>query len=141
MIIQRWALKLVNLAMGLAILLCFQFAGQFISDTFSLTLPGPVIGMLLLFVGLTIVKKAPQALADTSALLIKHLSLFFLPAATGIFFLGAAINQELPAIMLILVVSTLAAMVITALCMKRLTEKPAIQSDTPNSTQPNKGSD
>ena len=115
--------KLVDLLIGLAILLSFQFVGQAITDKFSLTLPGPVIGMLLLFVTLTLFKKTPKALSDTSATLIKHLSLFFLPAATGIFFLGPTINRELPAIMVILVVSTLIAMVITALVMNRLIKK------------------
>lgn len=118
-----WFRKLIDLLIGLVILLCFQFTGQFITDMFALTLPGPVIGMLLLFVTLTIVKTTPRALADTSATLIKHLSLFFLPAATGIFFLGAAVNQELPAITLIMVTSTVIAMVITALCMQRLIRK------------------
>jgi holin-like protein len=112
--------KVVDVAIGLVILLAFQFVGQTISDAFSLTLPGPVIGMLLLFVALIIVKKTPRSLSDTSAMLIRHLSLFFLPAASGIFFLGASINQELPAIMLTLVVSTLVAMIITALCMQGL---------------------
>jgi len=115
--------KLIDLLIGLAILLSFQFVGQTITDKFALTLPGPVIGMLLLFVALTLFKRTPKALSDTSAALIKHLSLFFLPAATGIFFLGPTINRELPAIMVILVVSTLTAMVITALVMNRLIKK------------------
>ena len=124
--IKKGAAKLTDILIGLAILLCFQLVGQFITDQFSLTLPGPVIGMLLLFLTLTIVKKAPRALSNTSAMLIKHLSLFFLPAATGIFFLGAAVNKELPAITLIMVVSTVIAMMVTALLMQRLIKKTPI---------------
>ncbi|MBL4583283.1 MAG: CidA/LrgA family protein [Pseudomonadales bacterium] len=128
-IIKKSSKKLLDLSAGIGILLCFQFAGQSITDLFELTLPGPVIGMLLLFVALTLFKKTPKVLLDTSATLIKHLSLFFLPAATGIFFLGAAINKELPAIMLILVVSTTLAMVITAYCMSRLIRKTPLNAD------------
>ncbi|MDF1643637.1 MAG: CidA/LrgA family protein [Pseudomonadales bacterium] len=124
--VKKGAAKLADILIGLVILLCFQFAGQSITDQFSLTLPGPVIGMLLLFVALTVVKKAPRALSDTSAMLIKHLSLFFLPAATGIFFLGAAVNRELPAITLIMVVSTVVAMMITAFLMQWLIRKKPI---------------
>ena len=128
--IKNWGSKAIDLLVGMAILLLFQFAGQFITNLFSLTVPGPVIGMLLLFTGLTIVKKSPRALSNTSALLIKHLSLFFLPAATGIFYLGATINRELPAITLVMVVSTVMAMIITALCMQWLIREKPLEQDS-----------
>ena len=124
--IKIWGAKVADLLAGIAVLLAFQAAGQFITDRFSLTVPGPVIGMLLLFAGLMVVGKAPRALSSTSALLIRHLSLFFLPAATGIFFLGETINRELPAITFIMVVSTVIAMIITALCMQWLIRKKPI---------------
>jgi holin-like protein len=50
----------------------------------ALPLPGPVVGMMLLFALLLLRAPLPQATGDTVDGLLKHLSLLFIPAGVGV---------------------------------------------------------
>ena len=67
----------------LALLLAFQLAGEIVARGLALPLPGPVIGMALLFVSLVTVPRL-RAIADTARGLLGHLSLLFVPAGVGV---------------------------------------------------------
>ncbi|MEE8057920.1 MAG: CidA/LrgA family protein [Pseudomonadales bacterium] len=73
----------MSLITGLLILLVFQCLGEAIKATFELSLPGPVLGMLLLFLGLCLYREIPNAVAKSSQTLIPLLALMFLPASVG----------------------------------------------------------
>ena len=77
---------------AIAILLASQLAGETLSYGLNLPMPGPVIGLLLLFAGLCIwqfiVNGTPGTIGDTplgttSATLLQHLSILFVPAGVG----------------------------------------------------------
>ncbi|GEN35518.1 MULTISPECIES: CidA/LrgA family protein [Aneurinibacillus] len=58
--------------------------GNFIVEISRLPLPGNLVGMLLLFL-LLITKMIPlHWVSEGSSLLLKHLSLFFIPVAVGL---------------------------------------------------------
>ena len=65
-------------------LLIFQLTGEIIARGLNLPVPGPVIGMLLLFLMLMLRGGPSSELRTTSQTLLQHLSLLFVPAGAGI---------------------------------------------------------
>jgi holin-like protein len=62
----------------------YQLAGELISRTFSLPLPGPVLGMLLLFATLALRKSVPESMKLNVPRFLSHLSLLFIPAGAAV---------------------------------------------------------
>jgi holin-like protein len=65
------------------IFLC-QLVGEIISRLTNLPIPGPVIGMVILFCGLTLRKTMPSELETVSGFLHRNLPLLFVPAGVGV---------------------------------------------------------
>jgi holin-like protein len=99
-------------------LLLFQLIGEVIARSLSLPVPGPVIGMVLLFIALSLRGGPSEDLQRTSQNLLQHLSLLFVPAGTGIMIHLHRVADEWLPLLLSLVISTLATLVVTALVMK-----------------------
>ena len=79
---------------GFLVLLLCQLAGEFIARTLDVPVPGGVIGMLLLFVGLLINRGIPEDIESTSRGLLQNLSLYFVPASVGIMTMGPLLAKE-----------------------------------------------
>ncbi len=105
---------------ALTILLLYQLLGEVLVQWFALPVPGPVLGMLLLLLTLIVRGGAPQSLRDTSASLLQHLSLLFVPAGAGVMVHMARIEGEWWPLVASLLGSTLLAMAVTALVLKWL---------------------
>ena len=99
-------------------LLVFQLVGEVLVRGLEWPLPGPVLGMLLLF-GYLVLRGGPdEHLQGTSQTLLQHLSLLFVPAGTGIIVHLQRVASEWLPITLALLVSTAATLAVTALVMK-----------------------
>ncbi|WP_047154835.1 CidA/LrgA family protein [Aneurinibacillus tyrosinisolvens] len=78
----------VRIAVQIGILYILNQAGNLIVKVLHLPIPGNLIGLLLLFL-LLITKVIPlQWIEEGSALLLKHLSFFFIPIAVGLMSYG-----------------------------------------------------
>jgi holin-like protein len=108
---------------ALTLLLVCQSIGEAVVRLAGLPVPGPVLGMLLLFAWLVRKGEVPEPLARTAGGLLEHLSLLFVPAGTGVVLYLDLIAAEWTAIAAALVVSTLATIVVTAFVMSRLGPK------------------
>ena len=108
----------------LTILLLCQLLGEAVAFATGLPVPGPVLGLALLALLLTLLGRAPGSLEGTAHGLLQHLSLLFVPAGVGVMLYGARIASEWLAIAGALVVSTLLALAVTAAtmswCIRRL---------------------
>ena len=83
--------------------------------TFSLPLPGPVLGLLLLLAGFAAFPKLVSVVRPLAQGLLGHLSLLFIPAGVGVVgHLEALGGQGFP-ILLALLVSTPLAIAVGAL--------------------------
>jgi putative effector of murein hydrolase LrgA (UPF0299 family) len=102
---------------ALAILLLCQLAGEVLVQVSGIPVPGPVVGMALLFLGLWLRGSLPEPLRDTGQTLISHLALMFVPAGVGVMLYFERVSREWPAILVALLISTLATITITALVM------------------------
>lgn len=103
---------------AITLLLLFQLAGEAIALLFKLPVPGPVIGMGLLFVALTLRGGPSQELRGTAQNLLQHLSLLFVPAGVGVMLHLQRIADEWLPLLAALVVSTLATLMVTALVLR-----------------------
>lgn len=110
----------------IVLLLC-QLAGEVLVIASGMPLPGPVIGMALLFVGLLIKGSVPPDLGELSGGLLSHLSLLFVPAGVGVMLHAELLGNDFLPIAASLVISTLATLVVTAWIMQRLGAKEADQ--------------
>jgi holin-like protein len=103
---------------ALALLLILQLVGEVAVRWSGAPLPGPVVGMVLLFLALRWREALPDALRTTAETLVSHLSLLFIPAGVGIMQYGALLAEEWLAVVMALVLSTLITVAVTALVMK-----------------------
>lgn len=109
---------MMDLITGITLLLLYQLAGESIILLLELPVPGPVVGMLLLFLTLLIRGRVGVALEATATGLLSHLSLLFVPAGVGILVHIDMITNEWLPITAALILSTLLTLAITALVMK-----------------------
>ncbi len=84
------------------------------------SVPGPVLGMVLMLGYLLVRGEDLPALNTVAQWLIKYLSLFFIPVSVGIWFLADDIRQQWPAILLATIPATILAQVFVALVFKTL---------------------
>lgn len=105
---------------SITVLLLCQLAGEVIARLAGLPIPGPVIGMLLLFIGLIIRRGIPETLEKTGTTLLSHLSLLFIPAGVGIMVHLKLLAGEWLPISVALVVSTALTIAVTGLAMQWL---------------------
>ena len=110
---------------ALTLLLIFQLIGEVLARWLNLPIPGPVIGMLLLFLALVLRRGPGDDLRNTSQNLLQHLSLLFVPAGTGIMVHLHRVADEWLPLLLSLLISTVATLVVTALAMKLCQRAPA----------------
>ena len=104
-------------------MLLAQLAGEALARSVGLPVPGPVIGMALMLGFLALRDRRPRGmptplvdgtLEGTGRGLLANLSLLFVPAGVGVFGRLDVILAHGLALALILVLSTLAALVATA---------------------------
>lgn len=103
---------------ALAVLLAFQLIGEVAVQLSGIPAPGPVVGMVLLFLALQWRGELPDVLRNTAQTLLSHLSLLFVPAGVGIIQYGALLSEEWLALTIALVVGTLVTVAVTALAMR-----------------------
>lgn len=109
-----------------------QLAGELVAVATGWPIPGPVIGMVLLLVGLALRGRIPAELGGVSDSLIRNLSLLFVPAGVGVMQHARLIGHELVPISVALVVSTVLTIAVTGLFMAWLdTRGPRAAGDGP----------
>ena len=101
---------------GLAWLLVFQSAGELLARGFKLPFPGPVVGMLLLLMALRF-KSIREPVGTCADFLLAHLSLLFVPVGVGVMTHLSLVSQCGFRMLAVIVLSTLAGLAVTVLCL------------------------
>ncbi|SFM98727.1 CidA/LrgA family protein [Variovorax sp. OV329] len=101
---------------GLAWLLVFQSIGEVLSRAFSLPLPGPVVGLVLLLPGLRI-GFIREPVSECASFLLAHLSLLFIPVGVGVMTHLALLAQYGGRMLLVIVLSTWIGLAVTVAVM------------------------
>ena len=111
----------MNFLTGITTLLIYQVIGEVAVLMLQIPIPGPVVGMLLLFLTLAFRKQAvDETLSHASTSLLSHFSLLFVPAGVGVMIYFNQIQNEWVPISVAVIGSTLLTLAITALSMKFL---------------------
>jgi putative effector of murein hydrolase LrgA (UPF0299 family) len=101
-----------------AVLLVFQLVGEVAAQVLALPVPGPLVGMLLLFAVLVIRGGLPDALSEAANALLRHLMLLFIPAVTGVMMYFDRIAREWLPFLAACVLGAAATLVVTALTLR-----------------------
>ena len=98
---------------GLAWLLVFQSIGEVLSRAFSLPLPGPVLGLILLLIALRwpLVR---EPVGECAEFVLAHLSLLFIPVGGGVVAHMALLAQYGGRMLLVIALSTWIGLAVTA---------------------------
>lgn len=104
------------------ILVC-QLAGELAKQALLLPIPGPVLGMVFLFIFLTVRGSIPDDLALVGDNLLRYLSLLFVPAGVGVMLHFRLLEDDWLPIAAALIISTIVTIAVTALMMKWLSPK------------------
>ncbi len=124
--------RVVSGLFGLFILLALAFVGGDARKEFHLSLPGPVIGLVLLAAGCLLVERFHTRshrhlklhVAPVSRLLVSQMGLLFVPAGAGIITEGDVLRHEWLPIVAAVIGSTMIGLVVTGWFMHRFAPKP-----------------
>ena len=110
-----------------ALLLICQLLGETVSRGFALPVPGPVLGLVLLFVGLQLLARRDGSaaakldetdLGRTAGGLLQSLALLFVPAGAGVVQHLGLLGQHGPGLALALLGSTVLTLLVTVLVFR-----------------------
>ncbi|MBM3588624.1 MAG: CidA/LrgA family protein [Alphaproteobacteria bacterium] len=106
---------------GLTTLLCCQLIGEILARCLTLPVPGPVIGMALLFIVLLLRGgEAPRALTQSADGLLANLGLLCVPAGVGVVLYLPVFARDWAPLSLATLAVTLAAIGVTGLLAQAL---------------------
>lgn len=108
------------LIMGMSVLLACQFAGELLARGLAMPVPGPVLGMVILLVGLIVHGQVPASLRQTGEGLLRYLTLLFVPAGVGLMVHARLIGMDLVPIGVTLIGSTALTLAVTGWVLQRL---------------------
>ncbi len=108
---------------ALTVLIVCQFAGEVLTRGADLSLPGPVVGLIILL-GLLILRGGPsEAMKTTAGGLLRYLLLLFVPAGAGVVTQLDVLGRNLLPAVVAIVISTALGLGVTAWVMQRLTRR------------------
>jgi len=105
---------------GFTILFTLQWLGELVSQWLGLPLPGSVVGMVLMLLGLRLGLIQLSWVADSAKLLLDNMAMLFVPAGVGVMIYFDLIGRYWLPLSVATVVSTLAVMATTGLSAKYL---------------------
>lgn len=109
----------------LTLIFTCQLIGELTAGALSLPVPGPVLGMVVLFAFLMVRQSVPDDLDRVSGTLLQSMSLLFVPAGTGVMLHFQLLGEGLAPITAALVISTVATLLVTGLMMRWLSPEDA----------------
>jgi len=120
-------MKIIN---TLTILLFYQLVGEVAVRALAWSIPGPVLGILLLFLTLLVTEggKEYDELETQVSGFLMHLSLLFVPAGVGIMSYTGRIADEWKTIVITLILSSILTLIGSALIMKTVSRLVAAQN-------------
>ncbi len=103
---------------ALTILLCCQLAGEVAARLLALPVPGPVLGMLLLFLLLLLRSRVLDSVRAPALGMLRYLSLLFVPAGVGLMRHFGRLRAELLAVGAAVAISTVLTIAVSALAFQ-----------------------
>lgn len=103
---------------GLVQLFLWQGLGELLSKFFLPSIPGPVLGLLLLLAFLCLRGQVDKDLAEVADAFRQHLGLLFVPASVGVLLFLPELQTHALAVTTALLVSVILTIAVTAIVLK-----------------------
>ena len=111
------------------IILLFQLIGELFQKFFGLSIPGPVIGLVLLLLTLLSIQKRERAvpikedLYNSAEILLNYLPLLFIPVGVGVVMHLSLLEDNLASVVLVIILGTLLTLALTGYVMEKILRK------------------
>ena len=112
------------------VILFYQLIGEFTQKIFELSIPGPVVGLLLLLFTLLLLKKVEfkvniltKDLFNSAETLLDYLPLLFIPVGVGVVMHLSFLEDNLVSVLLVIILGTLLTLGITGFIMEKILTK------------------
>ncbi|MDA7418287.1 CidA/LrgA family protein [Xenophilus arseniciresistens] len=103
-----------------ALLLLCQLAGDAVTRLCGLPLPGAVLGLIFLLLGLLALGRVPQALGECADKLLPHMMLLFMPSVAGVMLHFERVAREWQPFLIASVAGSVITLAVTALTLRWL---------------------
>lgn len=102
---------------GFAVLLLFQLVGESLVFLLGVSIPGPVVGLVLLFAALPVLDRLwmqeAASIDEAAETLLSNLGLFFVPAGVGVVALASILSAQIWALGAVLILSAIITLMLT----------------------------
>lgn len=115
---------------GLVQIFIWQGIGELVSKFFIPSMPGPVIGLILLVIFLSIKGEVSPSLGMVADAFRQHLALLFVPASVGVILFLPELKAHALAVSSALIISVTLAIAVTALILKLFSIKEPVYENT-----------
>ncbi len=115
--------KGLHILLGVIVLSAIYLLSVAIGGFVAIAFPPALIGIVLLFTLLMALRRVPVVIADSSGVLLRHMSLFFLPAIVAIVNYKTLIAQYPLAMLMAVVISTIFSLGVTGVVANALLKK------------------
>lgn len=116
-------MKIFYIVIGLGILFLLNFLSDFIVKMLNIHFPAPLIGMIILVL-LIYFKIIPvHIVEDSSDLMLKNMSLFFVPLLVGIVVYLNVIAQNAVPILFTILITTVIIIVVTGITIEQIIKR------------------
>ena len=111
------------------IILLYQLIGELFQKIFGLSIPGPVIGLVLLLLTLLLIQKRQRAvlikedLFNSAEILLNYLPLLFIPVGVGVVMHLSLLEDNLASVVLVIILGTLLTLALTGFVMEKILRK------------------
>ena len=111
------------------IILLFQLIGELFQKFFGLSIPGPVIGLVLLLLTLLLIQKRQRVvpikedLFNSAEILLNYLPLLFIPVGVGVVMHLSLLEDNLASVVFVIILGTLSTLALTGYIMEKILRK------------------
>ena len=111
------------------IILLYQLIGELFQKFFGLSIPGPVIGLVLLLLTLLLIQKRQRVVPikedmfNSAEILLNYLPLLFIPVGVGVVMHFSLLEDTLASVVLVIILGTLSTLALTGYIMEKILRK------------------
>ena len=111
------------------IILLYQLIGELFQKFFGLSIPGPVIGLVLLLLTLLLIQKRQRVvpikedLFNSAEILLNYLPLLFIPVGVGVVMYLSLLEDNLASVVFVIILGTLSTLALTGYIMEKILRK------------------
>ena len=111
------------------IILLYQLIGELFQKFFGLSIPGPVIGLVLLLLTLLLIQKRQRVvpikedLFNSAEILLNYLPLLFIPVGVGVVMHLSLLEDNLASVVFVIILGTLSTLALTGYIMEKILRK------------------